>query len=238
MNKFLLFTIIFVVSCSNDLVEKTSLASYLEDREVVLDNVIACAASNELDDLVSVFLFPRPNATNIKYFEAISSTIDKNSFDQYEQFESPLIYVFNGFLKKFEVSVNAEKWVIVSFEEDNKIHIANPIRIKNQTKPTEYISSNISIEEETINPLITWEDGLYDDTRIYFQVLTDSTNNLISGTYTFDSFFKYYDLENVVLNITPGTPQNLKLNSTYSFSLLGVSEDNWVNIFSIKSFVP
>ncbi len=238
MNKFLLFTITFVVSCSNDLAKETSLAAYLEDREVVLDNVIACAASNEADDLVSFFLFPRPTATNIKYFETISSAIDKNSFEQYEPFDSPLLDVFNGFLKKFEVSVNAEKWVIVSFEEDNKIHISNPIRIKNQTRPTEYISSNISIEEDTINPLITWQDGLYDDTRIYFQVLTDSTNNLISGTYTFDSFFKYYELENVVLNITLGTPQNLKLNSTYSFSLLGVSEDNWVNIFSVKSFVP
>jgi hypothetical protein len=238
VKKYSIYVLFFLASCSNDLTESSSLASYLEGRDVVLDNVIACAASNETDDLISVFLYPRNGVSNIQYFEAVNDAIDKDDFEAYEPITAPLSDVFNGFLKKFDVAIDEEKWVVVSFEEDNAIHVSNPIRIKNQTKPTEYTAVNINIEENSINPLISWEDGVYDDTRIYFQVLTDAYNNLISGTYTFDRFFRYYELDNVVLNITPGTPPNLELNTTYGFTLLAVSEDNWVNLFGETGFAP
>lgn len=210
---------------------KKPLGSYLTNREVILDTSIACAATNQNDELVSVYFYPRPGVTNIRYFEAPPGAIDKNDFDVYEPVTASLLDIFNGFLKKFEVTIVEEKLVIVSFEEDNKVHLSNPIKINSRTKPTEYISSNISIEAGTINPWITWENGLYDDTNVNFQVITDANNNLISGTYTFDSFFTYYDLANVVLNSTAGTPQDLQLNNTFGFSLLAVSEDNRVNLF-------
>jgi len=40
-------------------------------------------------------------------------------------------------------------------------------------------------------------------------VITDETNELLSGTYTFETQFQYYLLDNVVLNITEETPQTL-----------------------------
>jgi hypothetical protein len=226
------------MSCSNDKEELTTLATYLETREPVMDNVIACAASNQADDLVSVFLYPRSRATNISYFEATSDAIDKDNFESYEPITAPLSDVFNGFMKKFDVAITEEKWVIVTFEEENKIHVSNPIRIKNRTKPTEYSPENVNIQENSTNPLITWEDGLYNDTIIYFQVISDADNNLLSGTYTVDQFFRYYELDNVVLNITPVEPPDLQPNSNYDFTLLAVSEDNWVNLFVERSFVP
>lgn len=238
MKKTLFYCCLFLMSCSNDEPENATLGSYLESREVVVDNVIACAASNQADDLVSVFLYPRAGATNISYFEAISDAIDKNDFDGYEPIAAPLSDVFNGFMKKFDVAIAEEKWVIVTFEEDNQIHVSNPIRIKNLTKPTEHSTLNATIEENSSTPLITWEDGLYDDTRIYFQVISDADDHLLSGTYTFDRFFRYYDLDNVVLNITPGMPPALQPNTSYGFTLLAVSEDNWVNLFVTRNFVP
>jgi len=238
MKKYVLFIVALTLSCSKDELQETSLASYLANREVVLEGVIACAASNQNDNLVSVFLYPRPGVTSIRYFAAPPGAMDKNNFDGYEPIAAPLLDVFNGFMKKFEVAIEEEKWVIVSFEEDNRVYLSNPIRIKNQTKPTEYLSSNVVIEQNTINPLIVWEDGTYDDTRIYFQVVSDVDENFISGTYTFDRSFTYYDLDNVVLNITPGTPPDLQFSTTYGFTLLAVSADNWVNLFSVKSFTP
>lgn len=238
MKKQLFYSFLFLMSCSNDELELTTLATYLNTSDVVLDNVIACAASNETDDLVSVFLYPRPDASNIKYFEATSDTIDKNNFESYEPIDAPVSDVFNGFMKKFDVAIAEEKWVIVTFEEDNKIHVSNPIRIKNLSKPTEYTAANVNIQDNSTTPLITWEDGLYDDNRIYFQVISDADNNLLSGTYTFDLFFRYYELDNVVLNITPSTPPNLQPNGMYGFTLLAVSEDNWVNLFAETKFAP
>ncbi|MFS4454766.1 hypothetical protein [Maribacter sp. 2304DJ31-5] len=238
MKKVLVFAGMILFGCSNDLEERNTLASFVFGKEVVLDNVIACAASNENDNLVSVFLYPREGATNIRYYEANNGNSDKNDFDGYSLVEAPLLDVFNGFLKKFEVAITTEKWVIVSFEEDGKVHVSNPIRIKDQSKPTEYLSTNVAITSNTTTPVFRWEDGLYDDTKIYFQVVTDADNNLISGTYTFDRTFQFYELDNVVLNITPGIPSGLNSNERYGFTLLAVSEDNWVNLFSALDFSP
>ena len=70
---------------------------------------------------------------------------------------------------------------------------------------------------------------------IYFQVISDTDNNLISGTYTIEKNFTFYDLDNVVFNITdPNANPTLEPNKTYNFTLMGVSEDNWVNLFMEK----
>lgn len=238
MKKALFFLVIITLGCSNDLEVEQTLATFISGKEIILDNVIACAASYEDNDLVSVFLYPRPGATNIQYYENNEDGADKNNFENYTLVEAPISDVFNGYLKKFEVAITNEKWVVVSFEEEGKVHISNPIRIKNKSRPTEYISSNVVIDASSTMPLFSWEDGIYDDTRIYFQVVADNRNDLISGTYTFERLFQFYDLENVVLNITPGTPDSLISQEEYSFSLLAVSEDNWVNLFSVKDFSP
>lgn len=229
---------LLIISCSTDAenILASTLDSSLASKEVVVDNVIACAASNANDDLISVFFYPRPNTTNFKYFETEDATFDKNDFENYISVEYPIRDVFNGFLKKFEVSAVNEKWVIVAFDEGGKTHLSNPIRLKQNTKPTEYISQNVSVEASTTMPNFTWQEGRYNDTKIYFHVISDVANNLLSGTYTFERSFQYYNLNNVVLNVTEGTPPILKSKSTYNFTLMGVSEDNWVNLFSEVPF--
>lgn len=227
----------FALSCSTDqLAGKGTLDEFTEDIEIVLDNVIACAASNENDDLLSVFLYPREGASNIQYFETENTEVDKNDFKAYTPKIFPLKDVFNGYLKKFEVAAANEKWVIVAFDEDGKRHLSNPIRLKQNTKPTEYLPENIAVEASTAMPNFSWQDGTYTDTKIYFQVVSDTDNNLLSGTYTFEKNFRYYQLDNVVLNITLGTPPTLEPDTNYGFSLLAVSEDNWVNQFSELQF--
>jgi hypothetical protein len=213
-----------------------TLDNSLASKQVVLDNVIACAASNANDDKVSVFFYPRPGTTNFRYFETPDATFDKNDFENYIPVEFPIQDVFNGFLKKFEVSTANEKWVIVGFEEGGKTHLSNPIRLKQKTKPTESISRNVTIEATTNMPNFFWDDGKFDDTKIYFHVVSDQDNNLLSGTYSFERKFQYYNLDNVVLNVTQGTPPILKTETVYNFTLMGVSEDNWVNLFSEVSF--
>lgn len=235
---FALLLFLSCMSCSTDQLDQNgTLQDALRDREPVLDNVIACAASNENDDLVSVFLYPRDGASDLKYFESLNADIDKNNFEEYVRGEAPLVDVFNGYLKKFEVSVSDEKWVIVSFEEDGETHLSNPIRLKQQTKPTEYLPQNVTIDTTDASmPRFTWHDGSYSDTKIYFEVVSDANNDLLSGTYTLERQFQYYDLDNVVLNITKGTPSPLKEAESHKFTLLGVSEDNWVNLWAEVDF--
>jgi len=210
---FLTISFLVLISCSTDAINEdfNTLDNSLASKEVVLDNVIACAASNATDDKVSVFFYPRPGATNIQYFETESSNDDKNLVTQ-------------------------EKWAVVTFDEGGQTHLSNPIRIKHQTKPTEYLPQNITIDATSNMPRFSWRDGRYDDTKIYFQVVSDNQDNLVSGTYTFEKTFQFYNLDNVVLNITKGIPSPLQAGNSYGITLMAVSEDNWVNMIVQEQF--
>lgn len=227
-----------LLSCSTDAenILTPTLDTSLASKKVVLDNVIACAANNDTNDKISVFFYPRTGATNIQYFETVDTSVDKNDFENYTAEVVPIFDVFNGYLKKFEITSDTEKWVIVSFDESGQTHLSNPIRLKQNSKPTEYLPENIAIDTSSAMPNFSWKDGKYTDTKIYFQVVSDIANNLLSGTYTFEKKFQYYSLDNVVLNITKGTPPALMSEQSYDFTLMGVSEDNWVNQFSQTSF--
>ncbi len=236
---FSFFLVLSALSCDSEdspNIDVITLSSVLLDRESVPDNVIACAASNEDSKTVSVFLYPREGATNISYYETESLDLDKNDFSLYTKRTGNLIDVFNGYLLKYEITPEQEKWLIVTFEEEGKIHLSNPIRLKQNSKPTEYLPENIMVQPKGTMPAFTWVDGMFKDSKIYFHVVSNENDDLLSGTYTFDKFFQYYKLDNVVLNITEEEPPTLEIGPNYNFTLLAVSEDNWVNLFSIVPF--
>lgn len=240
---YAILAIMTVLSCSttdtaSELVPFTAstLEAALVNREFVIDNVIACAGSNEDPSVTSVFVYPREGVTNVRYYETESFEDDKNDYSKYALGEADAIDVFNGFLIKYEISPEQEKWVIVSFEEEGMVHISNPIRLKQFTKPTEYLPENITVASNSTMPIFTWQDGTFEDTIIYFHVVSNTDDDLLSGTYTFDKTFQYYNLDNVVLNITEEEPPSLETDEDYNFTLLSVSEDNWVNQFSEISF--
>ncbi|MFT4602312.1 MAG: hypothetical protein ACI857_002498, partial [Arenicella sp.] len=71
---------------------------------------------------------------------------------------------------------------------------------------------------------------------IYFQVIADKHGNLVSGTYTINKFFNFYDLTNVVINIKEFPIPFLDNGEHYTFTLMAVSDDNWVNVAATKEF--
>ena len=125
---------------------------------------------------------------------------------------------------------STETWCIITYKTEGKFHKSNPIRLKNTTKPTEW-NDNVALDNtQNLMPKFSWIDGKVKENAIYFQVITDSENNLLSGTYTYEKCFQYYNLSNVVLNVTRNTPANLVQGKDYGFTMMGVSEDNWVNL--------
>lgn len=232
--------LLVLVGCSSDEVQQDpsniTLAMTLEGRQVVASNVIACAASERDPAIVSVFLYPRPNVKNIRFFETVSTDVERNDLEAYREVTHPLMDVFNGYLLKYEIVPEREKWVIVTFEEDGIVSTSNPIRLKQSTTPTEYLPQNVSVDDTSNMPIFSWVDGAFENSIIYFQVISDENSNLFSGTYTVQQRFQYYNLDNVVLNITREEPPELKTDELYRFSLLAVSEDNWVNLFAEVDF--
>jgi len=239
---FFLLLMVSFTSCNNEedagaqsAVLSQVLAFY---SDLQLDEVIACAASKENDNLTSyIYYYPIPGATNIQYFETDSADLIPDNYNNYYEVKLPEEDVFGGYLKRFVRSGDEEVYCIVTFQGDGKFYKSNPIRLKNRTKPTEY-SSTIAIDQtQSLMPLFSWEDGQFLDNAIYFQVLSDASNNFISGTYTTEKSFQYYTLDNVVLDINRTTPRDLILNQQYNFSMLAVSLDNWVNLVIETPFI-
>ncbi|MFK8046374.1 MAG: hypothetical protein AB8B72_12835 [Crocinitomicaceae bacterium] len=235
-----LVILVLLVGCSKKNA-KNSLEYYIEQNiSLAQDELIACAASqspysSDLSYPTDVFFYPLEGATEFKYFECEKP---KNSDDFSKYFEKvlPQAPVFGGYLSRFRNSeFEDERYGIVTYKVGETLHICDPIRLKTNAKPTEFNTGLFSVQEDSINPTFTWEDGIYKDNVIYFQVVSDTLGNLISGTYTLEKTFTFYDLSNVVLNITKGTPE-LEPNSRYNVTLMAVSEDNWVNLVAERTF--
>lgn len=199
--------------------------------------VIACAASEEQNTAVSyIFYYPLVEATDIRYYEADITVVDSNDFSKYTRKRLPIEPVFGGKLERFVRSDTEEAWCIVTFMLQGTLHKSNPIRLKNISKPTEWLS-NVSIDfSQSGTPKFSWNDGSIAENAIYFQVISNVQETFLSGTYTFDKWYQYKNTNNVVLTINTETPPDLILNEDYLFTMMGVSEDNWVNLIIQKRF--
>lgn len=243
----LVVTFFMLFSCKKESIKEVenSLQAYIEDHPelTISDDLIACAAGTPSGFLggeeypTSIFFYPVVGAHSFKYYEA-EYLIDSLNYKKYMAKELPSEPIFNGYLVRFKnTAFENERMGIVTYITSGKLHISTAIRLKTNIKPTEILPQNVMITEDSINPFFEWIDGSINENVIYFQVVSDQPDNLISGTYTYDKNFRFYDLSNVVLNIRDVQPEpSLQNNTDYNFTLMGVSEDNWVNIFAEVPF--
>ena len=236
---------LLTLSCRENLdLQENILADYLQlnaNRE--LADLVACAGGKAdgwlglSSEPTDVLFYPIQGATDFRYFEA-ESIADSSNFSKYIAKDLNSEPVFNGYLWKFNnTAFSGERIGIVTYKTPGKIHVCSPIRLKTNVKPTEVNSDLVEIIENGTTPSFIWEDGLIPENIIYFQVISDAANNLISGTYTVEKAFTFYDLSNVVFNITDTTfTPTLAPNQNYKFTMMGVSDDNWVNLVIEQEF--
>ncbi|WP_407556635.1 hypothetical protein [Winogradskyella sp. 4-2091] len=235
-----IFIALLIVSCSSD--GNTSddsiiLSDYIENRIFENGAVIACAGNDVNDaNTLEVYFYPENNASNFRLYQTSSTDVDPNDFSNYTQVINSDLPLFNGYLRKFVATYTSERWFVVSVEIDDEIKLSNPIRSKNQSQPMLF-SDQININhDESLMPVFNWDINSESNNAIFFQVLSTTDDDLISGTYTYENQFQYYNTSNVVLNITNGTPPNLTQGQDYKFTIMDVSEDNWVNELFVLQF--
>jgi len=214
------------------------LSEVIANRTIETGAVIACAASDANSaSVVNVFYYLEEGATNVQFFETNTTDVDKDDYANYRELSLTSQPLFNGFIYQFTRPFAHDQWVIVTFELDGEVKISNPIHIKNVSKPTVW-TDEVSIDQQVSKmPKFTWEDNPNGDNAIYFQIVSTVDNGLLSGTYTFENQFQYYDTSNVVLNISEENPLELTVNNSYKFTLMDVSEDNWVNTVIQSIFI-
>ena len=246
MKHYIVFLLIIsCLSCTKERERDESiLADYIAlNSDLESGDLVACAGGREgglvgtADLPTDVFFYPIPGATDFRYFEA-TNVADSLNFNEYRQKELDDEPLFNGYLWKFNNEpFIGERMGIVTYLTQGVLHVCTPIRLKTNVKPTEVNPQLVQVTENGLTPTFRWDDGVIDENVIYFQMISDGENNLISGTYTIDKEFTFYDTSNVVFNITDSTTMpTLELAQEYKFSLMGVSEDNWVNLFFETTF--
>ncbi len=230
----------FVFSCSeSDTGQSLSLEAYILNSVFETGSVIACAASdNEDNSNVLIFYYPEEGASNIRLYQTSNAEINKDDFINYQKVSAEIQPIFKGYLGQIKQTSLIEKWYIVTYELQQVIKISNPMRSKQILKPTLWEDIVAIDQKEPGMPLFEWEANAAGDNAIYFQIVSDEQDNLLSGTYSNQEQFQYYKLDNVVLNITREIPPMLILDVPYRFTLMDVSLDNWVNVVTLnKNFI-
>ncbi|SDS35698.1 hypothetical protein SAMN05216503_2800 [Polaribacter sp. KT25b] len=227
----------------NLVIQKTfmlkNLQEYLDDNsEKTIETGTAFAASSSSSESLSyIYYYPLLGFSEMRYYETESLTVDENDFSNYRRKDLTDAAAFGGKLRRFSRTDDEESWGIVTFVVDEVLYKSNPIKIKNVTKPTEWFT-DVTIEyPESLNPKFTWLDGTYLDSSTYFQVITDSESSFLSGTFTTEKTFQYNNNSNVTSTINLETPETLILDDEYKFTLMGISDDNWVNLVIQESFI-
>lgn len=235
-------------SCrEDDSLDTISLESYFAQNSNLdqVNALIACAAGGQPEPFtstshpISIFFLPEEGAHDFRYFETERADLNNMDFSLYSEVTLNDLPVFGDFLRYFErTAIDTEKWGIVTFVKDGNLHYSNPIRLKFPNKPTEFSPSLLTIDQtESLYPLFSWQDGRIDENVIYFHAITDNSGDLLSGTYTTDLHWRFYDLSNVVLNIRDvNPPPMLNPGEQYRYHMLGVSLDNWVNLIITQDF--
>jgi len=237
-----LFICASFLGCSqdSDISIPRNLQQYIGENANVEEKAIFACAANAMSNtsLVSVFYYPEEGASDIRYYELTAATLDETVFANYRRQSLDSEAVFGGKLERFSRSGSSESWCLVTYVLKGVLRISEPIKLNNTSKSTAY-SEDVSINyKTTIEPNFTWEDGARNESVIYFQVISDEEEDFISGTYTEDTFFQYYDETNVTLNINTAIPKNLVEDEVYNFTMMGVDADNWVNIIIEEQFIP
>lgn len=242
------FVIFSLLSCEKELTSTTAsfgLKGYLDSKaNLPLGNIIACAGGtttsflNDSINPISVFFYVDSGAHDFRYYETNSINVNPNDYNLYFERDYDMTVLFQGVMRKFNhPPLSDERWGIVTYETEGKVHICNPIRLKAVVEPTQDISTITAIMETGVNPSFDWTAENEPNNVIYFSIVSDLNSELISGTYTTDKFWTFYDLSNVVLNVTPNPNPSLMPSTDYNYTMMGVSVDNWVHTFAAKPFV-
>lgn len=214
--------------------EEESLMTFLEQRTFIEYEVIACAASdNKIVNDINVYFYPEEGSSNYRLYH--SSSNNAKDYSSYTLIPEQSEGFFQGALRVFKVR-SRSKWFVVTFEKNGKVEVSSPIRSKVFSQPTQWSETLTINYAEPLMPVFSWEVDSEENNAIFFQVVSTENLQLLSGTYTEENQFQYYNLSNVVLNITEQAPPNLVKGTSYIFTLMDVSEDNWVNLIITKPF--
>ena len=216
-----------------------NLEEYLDIHSTKTIEVATAFAASASANLSYIYYYPLFGTSDMRYYETESTSVDENDFSKYRRKNLSDEAVFGGKLRRYSRTNSQGSWSIITFVIGDLLYKSNPIKIKIDEKPTEWFTDeNVTIDtKERLKPTFTWIDGSYNENESYFQIFTNNTGDFLSGTFTVNKTFQYYDISNTISNINTENPPELIFDSEYKFTVMGLSTDNWVNLMIQQSFI-
>jgi hypothetical protein len=221
-----------------------NLQEYLDvNSEKSIEIATAFAASDaSSESLTYIYYNLIQGASAMRYYEADNTLVDKNDFSKYRRKNLTDSADYGGQFRKYTRTDTEEGWCIITFIIDDKLYKSAPIKINNASERTEWLTEdddNLTINsDEYLKPVFTWLDGQVGVNAKYLQLFTDSESTFLSGTFTEEKTFKYFDDSNAISpKINTETPSDLIFDDEYNFTVMGISDDNWVNLIIQESFI-
>lgn len=195
------------------------------------------ASSSSSQSLSYIYYYPIIGASELRYYETESATVNGTNFSNYRRKKISDEAVYGGKLRRYSRTDAEESWCIVTYIIGDKLYKSEPIKIKNQTKPTEWLTDVNIDTSNSLEPIFTWQDGTILENTKYFQVITDNESNFLSGTFTTEKSFQYFNSLTFTSTINLETPPALIFADNYKFTLMGLGANNWVNLVIQESFI-
>ena len=170
----------------------------------------------------------------MRYYETESLIVDETDFTNYRRKDLSNTAIYGDKLNRFSRTNSSESWAIITYIIDNVFYKSAPIKLQNKTKSTEWLTEVEITELQSLLPKFTWTDGTTTENDTYLQIVLDAENTFLSGTFTTAKTFQYG--VDVISELNTETPPDLILGDNYNFTLMGISNDNWVNLVIQKSF--
>lgn len=228
-----------------------SLRSFIQGNSLIeqRDSLIACAFSGDHAFLpqgigadVRVLSYSYFQEGEFIYFHSTDRVAASDNLGHYTYRRAlGARNVAGGFFEVLPVAQPAAETferMIVARVIGDKIYLSNAIFLKGTGDPTAAFPGALAVADAPQGtPRFTWPETPGDNV-IYFQLLTDGNDRVVSGTYTTEPGFTYYQTDNVVLNVSPGTPPASLAsgNGPYRMTVMGVGANNWVNFIRDVDF--
>ena len=210
----------------------------LEDNLYQTDAIHAFAANDQSnDDLTNIYSVVENGATDIKFYESDTPNINPQNFYRYKLMETQPALISDSKIKIFRHGFLRDEWIVMTYLIDDKIKVSSPIRINNFFQPTEYIETIEIDQNESGSASFDWSVQSYDVNAFFVEIMKNNSETVLSLTFTNDSNFQYFNLENVTLNLSETAPPDLELGDDYEFTVLDIGVDNWINSIYRQPFI-
>lgn len=243
MRVLAVFICLAILTGCNKEKEESDLERFIaQSKGLSEDFLIACAAGNENEFMgnstrpISVFFYNVDGASSAELYVK-SEEGNKDDYCNYQKSSEVPEVLFNGRMGRFSVSTEyTARWVIVAYKTGTTYNVSDPILIRSDTHATKDISDKLVQSGDSLQPAFNWHADYVKGNVIYFSLISNDANDFVSGVYTTEKEWQFYDLSNVVLNVTPTTNPVLSSQENYTYTHMGVGADNWVRTFGVLPF--